>query len=403
MLFLPTSYIEVKLLLLSLSLIIIIVSGQFKSQFYSKIFTIWFFSFICFYLSFTLLGIIYGNPGTIDYLRLFIVWPFIYLILILYINSRRIIFAIIKLLITITFIISTYNIYKLLEFINIVPRLFNLKDGFEIGIHPGFTQIITLNIGSLAFLLAFLISNLATGKKMLNEMKISNLFLIITIIATVICSIISGRRILWLVLFISTVSTLAIIMYLNKSYSILKKILKYVLIILVVSLLLGNLFSDKLDLNYQSMKSRFTEEFDSTVDSPRNLQKAGLIDGFLKFPILGSGFGIGIPSVIRSDERPWTYELTYYLYLYNTGIIGIVVFLIILLYPVLWSIRLVKNDPNLRYIIYPVMSGYISVLIASATNPYFTSSFDFEWMIFLPLGILNYLQKATKINIPTTI
>lgn len=398
MLFLPQTYIEVKYILLFMSLGIIVFTFKLNNFISSKKFIFWFSSYIFFYIIWIFIGYIYGNPGIIDYFRLFVIWPFIYFILVFYINSTNIIYAIIKLLMIISFSISIYNLYKLLEVINIVPKLFYIDDGGGgVGIHTGFTQIVSLNIGSLVFLLPFVIGILIIKKDILQKMKINKLFLLVTVFVTILCSILSGRRVLWLILVISVSLTISFIIIHRQSWNVFRKLLVKSIIVISVIFILSNIFNDRLDINLSAMKSRFVEEFDPNNATPRNMQKIALIDGFYNYPIFGSGFGVGVPNVIRSQERPWTYELTYHLILYNTGLLGTFLFSLILLFPILWAILLIRKDKSLDNIVFPIVLSYFSVLIACATNPYLTSSFDFEWMLFLPLGIFNYLEiNASK-------
>jgi hypothetical protein len=112
--------------------------------------------------------------------------------------------------------------------------------------------------------------------------------------------------------------------------------------------------------------------------------------------MFGSGFGVGVKDVVRSTERPWTYELTYHLYLYNTGIIGSLFFFILLSFPIYRFYILKKYHPEYNIFTKPLIISYIIVLFASSSNPYFTSSFDFLWMLFLPIGVLNRLEIESK-------
>lgn len=57
-------------------------------------------------------------------------------------------------------------------------------------------------------------------------------------------------------------------------------------------------------------------------DSERLEQAAPLLDQFLTRPVLGSGFGSYASGVVRSDDAPFSYELTFYALLMKLGIVG---------------------------------------------------------------------------------
>ena len=64
-------------------------------------------------------------------------------------------------------------------------------------------------------------------------------------------------------------------------------------------------------------------QFDSDpVAMLRRDQSVALVKGWLEAPLLGSGHGMPAPDVIRSEETPWAYELTYLALLYHTGVVG---------------------------------------------------------------------------------
>lgn len=58
------------------------------------------------------------------------------------------------------------------------------------------------------------------------------------------------------------------------------------------------------------------------TDAERLEQAGPLLDQFLSRPVLGSGFGSYASRVVRSDEAPFSYELTFYALLMKLGIVG---------------------------------------------------------------------------------
>jgi hypothetical protein len=121
------------------------------------------------------------------------------------------------------------------------------------------------------------------------------------------------------------------------------------------------------------------------------LQHAALIEGFEGQYLLGSRFG-GLTDVIGSDERPWTYELTYSRIPFNSGVIGVLSLATIFSYYFLAAILKIRSSSH-KNIYLPLMAGLLAVLIASASNPYL-SSFDFVFVLSIIPLILNTKEKA---------
>ena len=189
------SYVKLPLLLGTFFLIFITLNS--KKKLYSKIYVYWFFFYISFYILWISYGVIFRNPGIYDYFRVQILWPIFYFILISTISSLNIILKIFKILIGFTFLISIYLFYKFLEIINLVPSFLNFEgESFAIGIHSGYIQIVSLSIGSLTFLLPFIIiftSNYNYQFREIISKSKSSIILFLTIIITLM----TGRRALW--------------------------------------------------------------------------------------------------------------------------------------------------------------------------------------------------------------
>jgi hypothetical protein len=100
----------------------------------------------------------------------------------------------------------------------------------------------------------------------------------------------------------------------------------------------------------------------------------------------GSGFG-GLTSVIRSDDRPWTFELTYSRLLFNAGTLGIGILLLFFSTYLLLTLRKIRRSSSAAIHV-SLLTGFLAVLIAAASNPYL-SSFDFLFALSIIPLILN--------------
>ena len=215
-------------------------------------------------------------------------------------------------------------------------------------------------------------------------------FVFITFLLCIVTVIISGRRALWFTAILTFFIYKLFFFFYNKSKTNLKprnfKINNFFILFFVIGLF--TILSNYIDKD--NFINRITSEFDTSNTTVRQLQAKALINGFKEHFIFGTGFGLGVKDVIRNPERPWTYELTYHLYLYNVGIVGFFIFVLLLIFPIFISLKYIISKSN--FLLLPFYISYLMVLFASSSNPYFTSSFDFEWMLFLPIGILNCLE-----------
>ncbi|WP_058765897.1 hypothetical protein [Exiguobacterium chiriqhucha] len=87
-------------------------------------------------------------------------------------------------------------------------------------------------------------------------------------------------------------------------------------------------------------------------------------------PLLGKGVGAYIEGYIRSFETPWSYELVYIALLYQSGIFGILLF-VILVFSIIKKIYFRidwEHDDSPQYYL-GILVGGVCFLVAGASNP----------------------------------
>ena len=155
-------------------------------------------------------------------------------------------------------------------------------------------------------------------------------------------------------------------------------------------------------LNIELLSERLTSIFDfNTNDSNilRRLQFESLAKGIAEHPLLGQGLGAAA-DYSRSDEQPWSYELSYVLLVFNFGLLGFllfaagVVFLLAKLAQIS-SLRGILESEHLSAICY--LAGLTAFLIANATNPYL-AKFDYMWTLFVPLAFVRIYADRRHIR-----
>jgi O-antigen ligase len=248
-----------------------------------------------------------------------------------------------------------------------------------VGFHEGYIQITSHNIGSLffiaAYLYVYLVSNTSRPKK-------TQFGVYAALILCLITAALSGRRALWIVLLLVPVvdyimSILCAVTNQTKSGKMLGL---YILLMLVLMyLLLISSFSQNEIMEH--VGNAFSNE------DERSIQFGYLLASFLEYPILGSGFG-GYAGYTRSLDSPWLYELTYLQILFNFGIVGVLLIVIVFLiyfYMVVVNLRDRSVGRGYRAALF---IGCVSLLIGAYSNPYL-GSFDFLFVV----GMIPYVAQ----------
>jgi len=128
---------------------------------------------------------------------------------------------------------------------------------------------------------------------------------------------------------------------------------------------------------------RLVEAFSSADE--RTIQKPYLLEGFARSPALGVGFG-AYAGYLRSAERPWNYELTYHLMLFNLGIVGVAILGTLFAVYFVFVRRLLSQFKDGAAIPFALVVGLCSLCIGAYSNPYFNG---FDYLFFI--GLLPYL------------
>lgn len=344
---------------------------------------------ILLFLSYALLASLIGfyrlNPGVSGFFRVNVIYYILFTFLITGINNMQLFMRIIRTILLASNAISIYSILLLLVNLGVWPEslFIKLDPTSRVGIHPGYTHLVNTNLSMMIFIAPFV--TILFIERYSNQ-YISKRLIVISEILLVIAVILSGRRVLWISLFLPF---LMLLLKYNKKVK-LKKIGKFfvVLLIIITILLIMNYY---LSISLGGLADRFFSAFQGSEGGIRINQISILFQGFLKYPIFGSGAGIGVSDLVRSTNN-WVYELSYNLILYNSGLVGSILYatslLLILFYLWKWS----RQDKDNR-ISTAIAIAYISALISNATNPYFSSSFDFLWFIFIPLMFINIKHK----------
>ena len=390
MLFMPRTYAEVKAPFLAM-VVICIAGGMWahrRVNLHPEVF-LWFAINLLYGTAWTAMGALRGNEGILDAFRLNVVWVVLYAALISGIRSTDQLRSLLRTMIYAGIAISLYNIMYVGNKLDVVPDnpLLHLEMGQAVGIAASYMKISAHNIGTLAFLFPFAYALLLSPAS-LEWLGLRRGWLLISFVLMAVTVLISGRRVLWVIM--GALPVMMLLLSFLYDHARRRQIWKRVFCSgAIIAAILFVSFSalekyGKFDLadSYELLEKAFVSE------EERPLQYKALMEGFERFPLVGSGLGAGVNEVVRDTERPWSYELSYVLILYNTGIMGMLLFIACVFWVPLRLLTLRGRTPEMLFASVPLILGLITFLVANATNPYF-ASYDFMWTLFLPVALIN--------------
>jgi hypothetical protein len=392
MMFAPRTWQFFKIPLVAFSVIFIVVYYIRRNSVHIDIaIAKWFFLFLSYGVIWSQIGALNSNPGVFDIFRISVLWVILYALFVSYIDTDIKFNMLITTMIWATIAISFYIFALVLSGFGVISNINDVLniDGVEtntIGIYNGFTHLGANNIGSLTFLVPFLICLYIT--KLDVCLGVSKKFLVIAIILSIVAVILTGRRVLWLELMVTP-----FILYIfnsfnsnNKSHYINRRVLFFYLISIIILTITVYIFTSYSDFDIDQFIEHFTKAF--VEEDVRQDQGAALFRGFLESPLIGSGFGVGVNDVVRDPLHPWNYETSYILILFNTGIFGSTIYIICMGFVYIYGFILIKNKWCDQSIMLPLLVSFTCFIVANATNPYF-ASYDFMWVLFLPIAYIN--------------
>jgi len=390
----PQSFMQIKLPFLSLALLGIgigIFRGNYKVN--HRAFILYYFLFSLMAVIWCIIGLIKGAAtiAVMESFRVYFVYMWIYFVITIYISNNEYHKYTDRLFCMAAIGIGTIALYALADHVYGLGWLDQaLADEMylQVGIHDGYVQMNNVNIGMLTFIIPYLLSRIILEQSGSRQLLFSGL------VVAVISALLASRRIVLFLFLLAPLITYVICFFSDQQN---KKTGRQVLFfysilatIAVAGYWLATLMSPAL---VDGFLERVLDIFKNDPESDRQLQHSGLIEGFENQYLVGSGFG-GTIDVVRSDERPWTFELTYSRLLFNAGFFGIALLGLFFTYYIFLTIKKIKKTKH-KDIYIPLMVGFFSILIASASNPYL-SSFDFLFALSIVPLILNTKETAVS-------
>jgi O-antigen ligase len=297
------------------------------------------------------------------------------------------------LLVLAMFAASVYGIEFVLEQGGTLPRsLFpDLFADQGVGFYDGFVELRLPSLAILPFALPFLVAAAVCwgGKHSILRRR----WVWPALFAALMLALLSGRRAVQLVMGLAPFVTLGLFVLMpRQDRRELRKPLLVLLGGLVVAAVACAVFlAHSYGFDGRIMWDEFRQGFDPTASlssSIRAVQLHELVRGWEANPLFGGGHGAFVREHVRDPGRPWSYELSYPTLLFQTGIVGVLMYGALLFWLFHHAIRMIRSGGQPARTMLPIAVGLICFLIANATNPYLLK-FDFMWTVFLPLALVN--------------
>lgn len=346
-------------------------------------------------------GAMLGAPGAVKVGTVHVLWPLLYLF---FIGIMRRVETIVLLHKT---IVAGVLISALLGIMLVVGTLAGYGDllattlaehDVAAGMYDGFSRYRMSNIPTLVYGTGFLLTLLSIPRANRWCSRRWTALAWLTMIPLLAAIVLSGRRAAWLVVLLAPVLVFGLML---ASRQIPR--LRPWLALALLGALAGVGILAYFELQLSAITREFVNAFNFSAEhsaSIRGQQGDALLADWMRRPLLGHGLGAGT-HVVRNLDQPWAYELSYAALLFQTGIVGILIYGSAVLW-VFWAgIKIVRALPRSASIVLPLLAGLAGFLIANGTNPYL-AKFDYLWVIFLPIAAINiYLAQLRSASAVT--
>jgi hypothetical protein len=374
----PQSYAAIKIAFLILFLL-----SHVYSLYVGKKFTVYPLTTI-FYILVIVAGIVgclvgflngAGVSGIYSNFKLWVLWSFAYLLVITVLlqgNKLKEIHYAIAISGILIFFINAVGMYAFYFQSGIIPSSVIDEMDLKVGFHEGYVQMTAHNIGSLLFITPYLIAVQLRKDFELRKTWLTKLSLFLSLTV----AIFSGRRALWLCIIVSLIFIGLISMAIFR-FKYLTRTGKYLFFLTLIGGALATFIIFFANIIDNPTIKHLQDAF--SAEDERSIQKGYLINGFLQYPILGSGFGLGA-GYERSEKAGWLYELSYYQLLFNFGIVGVTYFCILFGFYFKIILKKIKLLSGASPYLFGIFIGFLSFSLGAYSNPYFMS-FDFIFYI----------------------
>jgi hypothetical protein len=317
--------------------------------------------------------------GALDSLRLYVAWSMAYFLILTLLRNddgMRYLHTAIVISGLLIAVINFYGMYDQYAEIGLFSEAVRKELSLAVGFHEGYVQITSHNIGSLLFITPYLLTLQFCG----NTRELNGKWTKLSLLACVLLSAFSGRRALWLcvamtpllvgLLAISSNTWQSIRPLARKMIGLMAAGCAFGVILLVVN------SAHPGETGYATL-DHLSAAF--SAEDERTIQGGYLLSSFMDQPLFGSGFG-AYGGYLRSDDRPWLYELTYFQLLYNCGLVGFLYWTFLGGAYLFLAGRVIREQSGHTGQPLCLIVALFTFLLGAYSNPYLGS---FDFLIFV--------------------
>jgi hypothetical protein len=334
------------------------------------------------------------TPGWRPCARVYVVWPMVFLFLATGLRDDHLLRGLTKVLYAASVAIPLHLITYVGAEAGLVPQHMHIDFGEAqgVGFDEGVVESSTYSVNTLFFLIPCCFAAAVSWPRR-DAIPVSRTIPILGCVLGACASVLTGRRGLWVMIFLAPLVTYAAAYWTGRMSKTLRPAsIGAAMVGGLLALQLLLVLQQAFGLSFAVVGERFESVFDFRTEQG-NLERAAQMEVLLaewqRSPWLGAGLGASAAGCVRSIEQPWAYELSYVALLYQTGVCGIAVYSAAVIW-LLWAqTRLIRSDSTLALYALPFLVGQICFLMANAGNPYL-AKFDFMWVLFFPLAIVNF-------------
>lgn len=390
----PTAYNSIVMVFLGITLwcAIIAMIWTGKTGLHRSVIA-WFHLFFAVGSFYVFYGVLRGNPGALESAKVFVLYPIFYMVLISGIRTMDVLKWVHRVLVAAAIFVAVYSFSYIFNALGLWPDIlyFTLNQGQAIGFYHGFMEFRLYAVSSLLFLAPYIVTLVIQGH--FEELGLQKAWVWLALLLVVPISFLTGRRVLILLILFSPVIVWIFSYFFPCNQRVWLKyryriaLLGSMLLGLSVILMLVLLFNWDIIGFLQNLLGSFNFRYAPSAHI-RALELFSLLQGWSEHPLFGVGFGAVLKGIIRSKKMPWSFELWYVALLYNTGIVGVILYGAGIIWIYRNALRILRSALSLAWHMFPILVGTTSFLIGNATNPYL-GKFAYLWVIFLPIAVIN--------------
>lgn len=348
-------------------------------------------------IAFVFLGAVHGGRGALAVLTTYVVWPVVFSALLTLLTHEKQLRSIVHVLTWSGLLALAYIVLFTLSMTgwispSWVPPIYDeTQSGLAVG--EGFLEVSVRQLSSLLFLGPCFLGLLVAWPALRQSLR-SRLGLLLIVAGALLVSAFGGRRALLVGMVVGFLVATLLVQFLPRALRAQAngQVRRTAALSAVLLGLAVVAFSVHFEFDVGSYLEFLATGLDFENDRSaiaRREQLWALLGAWLERPWLGWGLGTSVHGFLRSATHPWAYELSYVALLFQTGVLGVTIYALGVIWIVCQGIRVIRIGGVAAGHMVGALTGMAAFLVGNATNPYL-QKFDFMFVLFYPLAVINW-------------